>query len=42
MKTIGTQPIGPDRRFSRVWFGAGADLKCKAFRVAKEFARKRG
>lgn len=31
---------GPDRRLSRVWFGAGADLKYRAFRVAQEFARK--
>jgi phage/plasmid-like protein (TIGR03299 family) len=30
---------GPDRRLSRVWFGAGADLKYKALRVAQEFAR---
>ena len=31
---------GPDRRLARVWFGAGADLKYRAFRVAQEFARK--
>jgi phage/plasmid-like protein (TIGR03299 family) len=31
---------GPDRRLSRVWFGAGADLKYRALRVAQEFARK--
>ena len=32
---------GPDRCLSRVWFGALADLECRALRVAQEFARKR-